>query len=165
MDKDSVPLELIKRFPKESYEKALLSWRWLVPDEAVPLVASSFGDIFFAFRGMIFYLDLVNGTFDLIAKTVDELDKILTSKSGQENLLMATLSFAKQKSGSKLGAMDVFDFKVTPKLGGELSLENIQFMEFISTVHVAGQIHQQIKDLPPGTKITDVNIINKGSDR
>jgi len=81
MDKGSPSFELIKRFPKESYEKALQSWRWLVPEDAIPLLASSFGDIFFAFRGMIFYLDLINGNFDLIAESMDELDKILTRQT------------------------------------------------------------------------------------
>jgi hypothetical protein len=154
-------MELIKKFSQEQYEKALESWRWLVPEDAIPLLASSFGDIFFAYRGMVFYLDLVNGAFDLVAESMEDLENLLKSKDGQENYLMATLSITMQKQGYSLAPDQVFDFKTTPRLGGEISLENIQVMDFVSAVNVAGQIHQQIKDLPPGTRIDDVNIIDE----
>jgi hypothetical protein len=154
-------MELIKKFSQEQYEKALESWCWLVPEGAIPLLASSFGDIFFAYRGMVFYLDLVNGTFDMIAESMDELEDLLKSKDGQENYLMATLSITMQMQGHPLAPDQVFDFKTTPKLGGEISLENIQVMEFVTAVNIAGQIHQQIRDLPPGTRIEDVKVIDE----
>ena len=132
-----------------------------MPKDAVPLLTSSFGDIFFAHKRKVYFLDLVNGTFDLIAESMDELEAILNSSQGHENYLMATLSIAKQKNGHILEPNEVFDFKKTPKLGGKISLENIQTMDFVTAVNVAGQIHQQIKDLPPGTEITNVNIIDE----
>jgi hypothetical protein len=46
-------------------------------------------------------------------------------------------------------------------LGGEISLENIQVMDFVTAVNIAGQIHQQIRDLPPGTRIEDVKVIDE----
>ncbi len=151
-------MELIKKFSKKQYDQALKSWRWLVPEEAVPLLTSTFGDIFCAHRGMIFFLDLVNGTFELVAQTMDDLEKRLNSSKGQEDLLMATLSMTLQKSGLILAPHEIFDFKKTPKLGGVISVDNIHKMDFITAVHVLGQIHQQIKDLPPGTEISEVNI-------
>jgi len=153
-------MDLIKRFSKEQFEAALASWRWLVPEEAEPLLATSFGDIFFAFRGMVFFLDLVNGTFDLIAESMDQLAELLNTQKGQEDLLMATLSITQQKNGMHLEPSEVFDFILTPKLGGEVRDENIQTMDFVTAVNIAGQIHGQIKDLPPGTRNTDVNIVD-----
>jgi hypothetical protein len=151
-------MELIKKFSKKQYDQALLSWRWLVPADAVPLLTSTFGDIFCAHKGMIFFLDLINGTFELVAQTMDGLEDRLNSQKGQEDLLMATLSTTLQKSGLKLVPNEIFDFKKTPKLGGSISVDNIQKMDFVTAVNVMGQIHQQIKDLPPGTEISDVNI-------
>jgi len=153
-------MELMKKNSTEQYSQALESWKWLIPENAVPLLASSFGDIFFAYKRKVFFLDLVNGSFDLIAESMDELEGILNSSQGQENYLMATLSLAMQKKGFTLEPDEVFDFKETPKLGGKISLENVQVMNFVTAVHIAGQIHQQIKDLPPGSKITNVNIID-----
>lgn len=150
-------MELVKKFSPEQFTQALRTWRWLVPQSAVPLLASSFGDIFFAYDKMIYFLDLVNGSFDSIACSLADLENLLQSPSGQEDYLMATLSITLQESGKTLAPHEIFDFKQAPKLGGNLSPKNIQVMDFVTALQILGQIHQQIKDLPPGTEITGVS--------
>ncbi len=53
-----------------------------------------------------------------------------------------------------LADQDVYSFKVPPVLGGQFDVANIEVMPFVVTANLAGQLHQQIKELPPGTKIS-----------
>ena len=43
-------------------------------------------------------------------------------------------------------------------LGGEAAVENLEASDFVVTMHIRGQIHDQIRGLPPGTKITGFNV-------
>jgi hypothetical protein len=39
-------------------------------------------------------------------------------------------------------------------LGARIAVENLQLMDFVVYVSLQGQLHRQLKGLPPGTKIT-----------
>ena len=41
-----------------------------------------------------------------------------------------------------------------PILGGELSVSNIQVIDFVVSINILGQLHRQVRDLPPGTRIS-----------
>jgi hypothetical protein len=45
-----------------------------------------------------------------------------------------------------------------PALGGAVDLENVELSDFVLATNIAGQIHQQIKDLPSGTPISGVSL-------
>ncbi|MEA3349557.1 MAG: hypothetical protein U9Q82_02930, partial [Chloroflexota bacterium] len=98
--------------------------------------------------------------FEPVAQTAAEFEQLLKTSQGQDDYLMAKLSIAKQKQGLSLDPDEILDFIQTPKLGGELSLDNLRKMKFVDSVNAAGQIHEQIKDLPAGTQITNVNVID-----
>jgi hypothetical protein len=60
--------------------------------------------------------------------------------------------------GMTLGPDEVYDFTPPPVLGGPLKVENITKMNFVVALNIAGQIHDQVRGLPPGTKISGVTI-------
>ncbi len=45
-------------------------------------------------------------------------------------------------------------FKIPPVPGGAITLENIEVIDFVVCVNLAGQLHRQVKDPPPGTPIS-----------
>ena len=46
-----------------------------------------------------------------------------------------------------------------PKLfGGEFAVENITKMDFVVALNLGGQLVRQVKDLPPGTKISGLTV-------
>jgi hypothetical protein len=53
---------------------------------------------------------------------------------------------------------ECYDWKVDPALGGKISADEIVKRSFVVKVNISGQLHRQIKDLPPGTKINRVTI-------
>jgi hypothetical protein len=59
-----------------------------------------------------------------------------------------------KESGKILRDNEVYSFKVMPMLGGEYSVENIEPVDISVHFAFAGQICEQIKDLPDGTKVS-----------
>jgi hypothetical protein len=50
----------------------------------------------------------------------------------------------------------VYGFTIPPKLGGASDVNNVEVQDFVVALHIAGQIHCQIRDTPPGMKITGI---------
>jgi len=71
---------------------------------------------------------------------------------------MAGLAMAAFNAGLLPNDRQVLSFKVMPALGGSFELQNIEVSDFVVTLSIAGQIHRQIKDLPPGTAISGIQI-------
>jgi hypothetical protein len=56
----------------------------------------------------------------------------------------------------------VFDFAVAPVLGGSFGTDNIVVLDFVVKLTLTGQLHDQIRRLPPGTKITGIEVGKAG---
>ncbi|GAB4584948.1 hypothetical protein [Nocardia sp. IFM 10818] len=48
---------------------------------------------------------------------------------------------------------EVLDFTIPPRVGGELGLDNVDVMDFVTAAGMAGQIHDQLRFAPEGTAI------------
>jgi len=138
--------------------QALEAWDWLDFAEKEPFITTCFGDVFFESKSGIFFLDTLAGSLEKVASSKDGLQEILNSEEGQDHYLMAGLALAAQENGLTIGEGECLDFKVSPVLGGPLTIENINVMPFVVSLHIAGQIMEQVKDLPPGTKISKVTV-------
>ncbi|MGR9053819.1 MAG: T6SS immunity protein Tdi1 domain-containing protein, partial [Gammaproteobacteria bacterium] len=123
-----------------------------------PFITTCFGDIFFDSDEGIYFLDSLGGTFEKVASSKSELQGILNTEDGQDHFLMADLAIAAQENGLSLCEGECLDFKVSPILGGPLTVDNLHVMSFKVALDVAGQIMRQVKDLPPGTKIDKVTL-------
>ncbi|WP_095086370.1 T6SS immunity protein Tdi1 domain-containing protein [Mesorhizobium sophorae] len=141
--------------------EALDGWKWIGLDGLEPTAVSAFGDIFFrASDGSIHLLDTITGRLRPVSANWDEFSALVQNADSQDDLLLAGLVKAARKNGLILKAGQCYDFKTPPVLGGEMSVEQTQATFFVVKVHIAGQIHGKIKDLPPGTKINKVTISN-----
>lgn len=138
--------------------EALKAWDWIDFSGKEPFITTCFGDVFFDSNDGIYFLDSLGGTLEKVASSKAELQDILNTVDGQDHFLMAELAIAAQENGLSLGEGECLDFKVSPILGGPLTLDNLHVMSFKVALDVAGQIMKQVKDLPPGTKINKVTI-------
>jgi hypothetical protein len=134
----TVGVQLTKTFPAEAFREALESWSWL------PLG--------------YWFLDAAGGKLDKIASNRDELKAALSSPEGQDQYLLAGLAHAAEIQGLTLAESEVFDFTQPPVLGGQFVVENLKPTPFVVSLNIAGQIHNQVRNLPPGTKISNVKI-------
>jgi hypothetical protein len=69
---------------------------------------------------------------------------------------MSELVLLARERGLVLNEGECYEFKISPFLNGPVSFDNLQKMSFKVSLHITGQLLKQVKDLPPGTKITEV---------
>ena len=140
------------------FPRAFESWTWLNVPRDAPLIVSAFGDAVFAHSGSLVILDTLTGELTRVSRTIQEFREKLNQKDFQDQMLSSVWVQAARMRGILLEHGECYDWMLPPALGGKMLPENIQKMNFVVKVNIAGQLHQQIKDLPPGTKINRVTI-------
>jgi hypothetical protein len=151
-------MELIRRFTPEQYASALEAWEFLGLGGKQPAFSSAFGEVFLESADGWWFLDIMGGTLTREWATLAELEATLNTAEGQDRFLMAGLVQAAADLGLVPGETEVLAFRVPPMLGGPISPENLEVSDMEVTVDVHGQIHEQTRDLPPGTPITGFTI-------
>jgi len=149
---------LTKSFPVDAFREALESWSWLPLAGKVPVLATAFGDVILQDAEGYWFLDAAGGKLDKIASNRDELRAALSSPEGRDQYLLAGLAHEAETQGLMLAESEVFDFTQPPVLGGQFVVENLQIKDFVVSLNISGQIHNQVRNLPPGTKISNVKI-------
>jgi hypothetical protein len=149
-------MDLRRSFAPEHFARALGSWGWIGIRSKVPLFASAFGDVFFRSDDGFWWLDTVEGMLTLEWKDAEALEADLATPGGQDRYLLAGLAAGAASRGLVPGADQVYSFKTPPVLGGAFSVDNVQTIDFVVGLSMAGQFHEQARDLPPGARISDV---------
>ncbi len=146
-------------YPTEDYLRpALSAWEWIGLDNLKPIAVTAFGDVFFQSEEDVLFLDTLEGNLTVAAHDTDELEEILNTEEGQDHYLFAGFVSHAMDEGKTLSENQCYDFKVYPVLGGEIEYENIEIADLAVSLDMRGQVHEQVKDLPPGTKVSDIKI-------
>jgi hypothetical protein len=151
-------MQMMKVFTAEQYERALDSWAWIGVAGKEPVFTSLFGDVFFRSADGFWFLDTIAGTLSLEWTAEAELRQTLDSGEGQDRYLLGGLAIGAASRGLELGPDKVYDFIPPPVLSGSFDLDHLVILDFVVAVNIAGQLHQQLKDLPPGTTISGFTI-------
>ena len=151
-------MELTRAFTAEQYTRGLDSWSWLDIAGKAPVFASLFGDVFFQAADGFWWLDTLEGNLSRPWTTADELRADLNSPDGQDEYLLGGLAMGADRRGIALEPAQVYCFTAPPILGGAIDLDNVGVLDFVVALNVTGQLHQQVKDLPPGTPISGFSI-------
>ncbi|MFB7722940.1 MULTISPECIES: T6SS immunity protein Tdi1 domain-containing protein [unclassified Nocardia] len=146
-------MELIKWFTPEQFGDALSSWAWIGLDGKTPLFTSIFGDVFFGADDGVWWLDTVEGELTREWDSLDELEAELNTGAGQEKYLIAELALELEGRGLVPGEHEVYDFSHPLVLGGELEAENVDVTDMVVSLHILGQIHDQVRRIPPGASV------------
>lgn len=151
--------DLTKTFSAAKYARALESWSWTDASGKTPLFASLFGDLFLEDELGCWLLDVVAGSLTMLWDNRDGMSAALSTDDGRQKYLLADLATAAREGGLIPVLEQVYDFKHPPVLGGELEPDNLAVMDFAVAVNIAGQIHGQVQDLPEGTPISEIKIV------
>jgi hypothetical protein len=151
-------MEAIRRFTDEQFLDALESWSWLDLAGKAPLCASPFGDVFLEDGSGVWWLDTLEGTLTRPWPDREAFATAVADETGQDRYLLVGLALAAEDRGLRPGPEEVYGFHVPPKLGGGFDPDNVEVIDFVLGVNVAGQIHRQLKDLPPGTTISGFTV-------
>jgi hypothetical protein len=150
---------LTKTFSEDSYRRALEDWAWLPVEGKRPFLASLFGDIFLEDESGIWMLDALEGSLSRVFSDRQQMAAVLNTEEGSDHHLLAGLALAAERRlGLVPGPDQVLAWRVPPVLGAPTAIENLQLMDFEVYLSIQGQLHRQVKDLPPGTKITGFTV-------
>lgn len=140
--------------------KDLLSeWRWLLGDSMELLLVSSLGDMFLADGdGRVHWLDAGAGMLEPVAESPAQFKELMQQRENANQWFVPQLVGDLLTGGKQLASGECFSYKVPPILGGKLEAANLEPADLSVHFSILGQIHQQVKDLPPGTRLSDVKI-------
>jgi len=142
-----------------SSEDLLQDWMWLLGAPHELMAMNNFADMFLrAADGSIGMVNVTWGTIDTLAPDASVFERMARERENQENWFLTDMLTEIEHAGLTLGNGQCFGFKVPLRLGGKMDLSNIEVSSVSVYVSIMGQIHWQLKDVPPGTKITGVQI-------
>jgi len=146
-------VELVRTFDPQAMSAALKAWEWIGLDGKTAVFTSAFGNVFLQAADGFWFLDRLAGTLTRPWETAGQLQDELDTPDGQSLYLSAGLVWAANELGLVPSGAEVYDFAVPPILGGAQVVTNVEVIDFITALGISGQIHEQLRDVPPGTPI------------
>jgi hypothetical protein len=139
--------------------QAIDGWKWLPLKGLTAIAVSAFGEVFFRdAAGGIHQIDTIEGTLAKVADTLPAFTAILQETEARDRLLLAGLVAGARESGLLLAVGECYVFRLPPVLGGEMRVETMTKLSFVVKLDLAGQLHEQVRALPPGTPINGIQI-------
>jgi hypothetical protein len=137
-------------------------WLWLTGEPLVPVLITAMGDYFAEGEGDdVYFVDTNWGRYEKVAPSYDALLAEIRSGSVTDwfyfELVRSIIA-----SGRKRGERQCFSFMHPPMLGGQIAVANVEPIDLVTHTGIHAQIARQIRDLPPGTKIRRVVLLDNG---
>ncbi len=146
--------ELTKDITNIDIKDILSCWHWCLADMNAIVMMSCIGDLFLLGDDKsVYWLQTDSGTLTKVSDSIEQFQQYLIEEDKLDNWLLPSLVQQLTDAGKLLKENEVYSYLKPPFLGGAYSVENLQPTDI--SVHFAftGQICEQIKDLPDGTKI------------
>jgi hypothetical protein len=146
--------DLTIKFQTDISDRLTEDWTWLIGTNKKVVLVSAIGDMFLAGdNGNIFWLDVGQGKLEMVAADKKEFEQKLTNVEQVNEWFMIDLTTQLLHSDKKLKDGQLYSYKKLPVIGGDYSVDNFDPTDLEVHFGFAAQIHQQIKDLPDGTKV------------
>lgn len=100
------------------------------------------------------FLESIEGTLTRRWPTSHALNAELDTEAGQDELLLGGLAESADARGLVLDEQEVYDFAVPPILGAGVAADNNTKRDLVIALNLAGQLHRQLRSMPPGSRIT-----------
>lgn len=140
-----------------SIDEGLESWRWLVPNEVTFLALTAMGDLFLQEQdGSVWFMDTIEGKYYVVAESLEWWQAMLHDPAQVETWFLPQFLEQLRATGIVLKVGECFSATIPAILGGTFTPENWQPTSWRVHFWTLGQIHQQVKDLPQGTRITSI---------
>jgi hypothetical protein len=129
-------MRFTKKFSNERYAQATQSWQWLDLAGKTPLFTSLFGDVFFRASDGVWWLDTLEGSLTRPWPTDEQMRAKLNTAEGQDRYLLAGLAESVARKGLIPGEDEVYDFTISPVLGGPIEATNIDVTDVDDDGHL-----------------------------
>lgn len=149
--------DLTVKFDENASNKLIRDWTWLTGTDKTPIMVSSIGDLFLKdTTDRVFWLNTGDGTLTAVADGIEMFREKLQDQDVVNDWFLVDLIDALKTEGKRLKPGQVYSYKKLIVLGGDYTPDNFEPTDIEVHFSFAGQIHQQVKDLPPGTKINSI---------
>jgi hypothetical protein len=148
------------------HARVLDAWKWLMPADFKPFLLTAFGDwILGAPDGAIYLMDTLEGQLTRIAETGREYnDCVDNDQDKRDSWLYEGLVIGQASRGVFLEKGECFGWIIPPIIGGSFEADNIKPHNIVAYETVVGALHQQIRDLPPGSTVSRFTVDGKDPD-
>ncbi len=144
------------------FDSLLQEWRWLVPESMSPVVVSALGDLFLRDADdSIHWLDTGAGNLSRLADNAAHFKELMVQPDSANEWFIPQLIGDLIESGQQLADGQCYSCDVPPGLGGESTVENVKPTDIRIHFPMFGQVFRQTKDLPDGTRLTDVRFTDE----
>jgi hypothetical protein len=136
-------------------ERLLEDWMWLLKQPHDLLFVTKMGDAFLRTQTeSVTFLDTLEGDAKAIAP--DERSFNLRWDAGDldPTLFNPDLIALLESRGMNLGPDECYSYELPPVMGGALDSSNVHVVSLLVHFSIGGQLHRQVKDLPPGARIS-----------
>ncbi|MFN8009918.1 MAG: DUF1851 domain-containing protein [Holophagaceae bacterium] len=136
----------------------LEDWEWLLGTKKLPILLAAIGNAFVqdVEDGRVHVLDVGSGELRFIAEDSESFRKLLNHREFVADEFVVQIIGDFLLEGPRLLPGQIFSFKRPPVLGGEYAAENLEPTDIEVHFSVLGQIHQQVREMPPGTPISEI---------
>jgi hypothetical protein len=146
--------QLTKDITHVDIDDILSSWQWKVTGIKAVVAISCLGDIIFLRHDdNVYWLQTDTGNLTKIANSLEQYQQFLGNEEKIDNWFLPLLVEKLLAAGKTLKENEVYSYKKLPVIGGEYSVDNIYPTDMSVHFAFSGQICEQIKDLPDGTKV------------
>jgi hypothetical protein len=146
--------DLIKEIDNIDIADITSSWQWCLGSMHAVVTISCLGDMFLlGDDNAVYWLQTDLGKLSKIAENFEEYKEFLNDPEKTDDWFLSPLVEKLLDGGKTLKSNQVYSYKISPVLGGEYTVENIEPVSMSVHFSFSGQICEQIKDLPDGTKV------------
>ncbi len=135
------------------FPEAMASWRWLVSEKSKPLLITAMGDVFLDLSTSVWFLDTERGTVDRVAASREAWKESMKDPERLAAWFRPALVHQLVQHGLALKSGEVFSPLVPAVLGGTENPKNFTTSQWRNHLHILGQVHDQVRRLPPGTRM------------
>ncbi len=137
-----------------NFDDGLSGWKWRISDIKSVALVSCLGDVFYIGKDdAIYWLQTDCGDLTQVADNLTQFEQFLHDEEKVDNWFLPGLIEKLLQAGKILKQHEVYSYQKLPVIGGAYSVENIEPTDIDVHFTFSGQICEQIKDLPDGTKV------------
>ncbi len=156
----SLTLEDLTIEPEGIDPVALLAdWEWAMESLMLPVLITAMGDVFAQTdSGEVCFVDVIGGEVIPVCDSSEAFEEALDDDEFIDEFFYTERVQELRDAGLKLSGRQVFSHKLPLVVGGEDEVANFETADAIVHVSIHGQIHRQVKDLPDGAEIGEIEI-------
>jgi hypothetical protein len=110
-------------------------------------------------------LNVSDGQLEEVAPSVAEFETAASAPESFDRWFMPEIVREQALLGTVPQEDECLSLQIPPALGGKLERDNIEVADIAVHFSILGQMHQQVRNLRPGTRIDKIEVVEPGREK